>query len=66
VITPILYRVRDAAEALGVSESQIAKFERKKLLRAVRIPGVRAKRYAAAEVQALGQSWIDRRQESAS
>lgn len=55
----LLDRRRDAARRLGVSESQILKFEREGLLRRVEVPGIRAVRYDSAEVAALAQRWID-------
>ena len=53
----ILYRRRDAAEKLAVSESQILKWERAGLLHRIPIPGIRATRYDAAEVDALAERW---------
>jgi hypothetical protein len=61
----ILMRRRDAAEALGVSESQVLKFERAGLLRKIPIPGIRATRYTADNVHSLAQSWIETRKERA-
>ena len=43
---------------LSVSESQVLKFERAGVLRSVRLPGIRAVRYVASEVEALAMSWI--------
>jgi predicted site-specific integrase-resolvase len=56
--TAILYRRRDAAEKLAVSESQILKWERSGLLHPIAVPGIRAIRYDAAEVDALAERWI--------
>lgn len=53
-----LDRRRDAARKLAVSESQVLKFERDGLLRAIRVPGIRAVRYVSEEVDALAQRWI--------
>ena len=54
----LLYRRRDVARSLGVSESQVFKFENEGLLRRVSVPGIRAVRYDAAEVAALAEEWI--------
>jgi hypothetical protein len=53
-----LYRPRDAAKVLAVSESQVLKFERAGLLHPIAVPGIRAKRYAADEVHGLARQWI--------
>ncbi|HEX5473277.1 MAG TPA: hypothetical protein VFX12_01345 [Vicinamibacterales bacterium] len=58
VVDPVLGRTRDAGQVLGVSDSQVAKFERAGLLTPIRIPGLRAKRYDMAEVRALAEQWI--------
>jgi hypothetical protein len=58
--TRLLDRRRDAALKLGVSEAQVWKFEREGLLRRIDVPGIRAVRYDAAEVDALARSWIER------
>lgn len=55
----ILLKTRDAAGVLGVSPSQVGKWERDGLLQPIRIPGMRAKRYAAADVQALAERFIE-------
>lgn len=54
---PLLLRRRDAAAALAVSESQVRIFERAGLLTPIKIPGVRAVRLAAADVEALASRW---------
>jgi hypothetical protein len=59
-----LYRRRDAAEVLAVSESQVLKFERDGLLHAIPVPGIRAIRYSANEVHGLAQRWVETRGES--
>lgn len=56
-----LYRRRDAAEILAVSESQVLKFERDGLLHAIPVPGIRAIRYSADEVHGLAKRWIETR-----
>ena len=62
----LLDRRRDAARRLGVSETQVLKFESKGLLKRVKLPGLRAVRYATRDVEALAEQWIrDSRQESA-
>ena len=43
---------------LAVSESQVLKWERQGLLHPIRVPGIRAVRYNAAEVEALAEKWI--------
>jgi DNA-binding transcriptional MerR regulator len=53
-----LDRRRDAARKLGVSESQVLKWEREGFLTPVRIPGIRAVRYASAQVDDLAKRWI--------
>lgn len=54
---PVLLRRRDAAAALAVSESQVLAFERAGLLKPIKIPGIRAVRLAAADVEALAERW---------
>ena len=56
--SPRLGRRRDAAQVLGVSESQVLKFEHQGLLRAIQIPGIRATRFDMEEVHALAEKWI--------
>jgi hypothetical protein len=51
-----LGRRRDSAEILGFSEAQIVKFEKQGLIKAIRIPGVRAVRHHLPEVRALAQT----------
>jgi hypothetical protein len=48
-----LIRRREAAEILGFSQSQLLKWERAGVLTPVRIPGLRAVRYRAADVRSL-------------
>ncbi|HEX2343995.1 MAG TPA: MerR family transcriptional regulator [Vicinamibacterales bacterium] len=48
-----LMRRRDAARALGVSESQLIKWESSNVIKPVRIPGIRAVRYRAEDVRRL-------------
>jgi hypothetical protein len=55
----LLDRRRDAARKLAISESQVLKFERQGLQRAIRVPGIRAVRYDARDVEALAKRWID-------
>ncbi len=58
----ILLRRRDAAAALSVSESQLLKWETAGLLHPIDLAesggGIRAVRYDAREVEALGQRFI--------
>ena len=54
----LLDRRRDAARKLAVSESQILKWEREGLLHPIKVPGIRAIRYSASEVDALARQWI--------
>lgn len=54
-----LERRLDTARKLGVSESQVLKFERNRLLRRVKIPGLRAVRYDADESAALAKRWVE-------
>jgi hypothetical protein len=48
-----LMRRRDAAHLLAVSESQLIKWERQGVIVVITIPGLRAKRYRAADVRSL-------------
>jgi DNA-binding transcriptional MerR regulator len=52
-VDQLLYRRRDAAALLAVSESQLLKWEREGILTPVDIPGIRAKRYLATDVRSL-------------
>jgi predicted DNA-binding transcriptional regulator AlpA len=56
---PRLIRRKEAAQVLGVSESQLLKFERQGILRPVRIPALRAVRYVASDVDAVAVGWIE-------
>jgi hypothetical protein len=56
--TTHLDRRRDVARKLAISETQVLKYEREGILRAIRMPGIRAVRYASAEVDALAQQLI--------
>jgi hypothetical protein len=56
--TALLFRRRDAAQVLGVSESQVLKWERQGWLRPISVPGIRAVRYDARDVRALAERWI--------
>ncbi|MCA1562182.1 MAG: helix-turn-helix domain-containing protein [Acidobacteria bacterium] len=58
-VTPLLYRCSEAAIALGVSQSQIEIWRREGLLHAVRLPGIRAIRFARWEVEALAAAWSE-------
>jgi hypothetical protein len=58
----ILMRRRDAANALAVSESQVIKWEASGLLHPIDLKdngGIRAVRYDANEVEALGKRFIE-------
>jgi predicted DNA-binding transcriptional regulator AlpA len=60
----LIYRRREVADILGFSQAQILKFERAGLLHPIRIKGadgveLRSVRYAASEVESLGQRWIE-------
>jgi hypothetical protein len=55
---PLLARRRDAARTLACSESQVLKYERQGLLTRVQLPGIRAARYAAEDVNALAKRLI--------
>ena len=54
----MLSRPGDAAVVLTVSKSQVQKFEKQGLLTPIWIPGLRAKRYATAQVNALARHFI--------
>lgn len=53
-----LFRRRDSATVLGVSESQVIKYERAGWLPVVRLPGLRAVRHASEDVYALRERFI--------
>jgi hypothetical protein len=55
-VTPSLLRRRDAAAILAVSESQMLRWERQHVIAPIRIPGLRAVRYRAADVQTLAEA----------
>jgi len=55
----LLERRRDVAKKLGVSESQVLKFERQGLLTRIELPGLRAVRYDARETAQLAEQWIN-------
>jgi predicted site-specific integrase-resolvase len=48
-----LLRRRDAADFLGVSQSQLMKWETQGVIQVIRIPGLRAVRYRGADVRSL-------------
>jgi predicted site-specific integrase-resolvase len=52
---PFYYRRRDTAAAMGVSETVILQWERAGLLKAVRLPGLRAVRHWHEDVDALAR-----------
>ena len=56
-VQPLLYRRRDAAQALGCCESQVDKFRRQGRLKSVQIPGTRSVRFRREDVEALAASW---------
>lgn len=51
----LLLRTREAAAALGVSESQLAKYRREGLLTAIQMPSIRGVRFDAGEVEAFAR-----------
>lgn len=55
-ITPEFIRRRDAATLLAVSQSQLAKWERQGVLRAIHVPGIRATRYRFTDVTSLARN----------
>jgi excisionase family DNA binding protein len=57
-IAPTLLRPREAAAVLAVSVRQIETWARAGRLTPVKIPGIRATRFARQEVEELAQSWI--------
>jgi hypothetical protein len=57
--TLLLHRRGRVAHIFDVSESQVLKFEAQGLLKAIRMPGLRAVWYAASEVERLAQRLID-------
>ena len=56
-VDKLLYRTRDVADALGISASLVEQYRRRGLLTPVRLPEVRAVRFARAEVEALARRW---------
>jgi excisionase family DNA binding protein len=52
----MLLRRRESATVLGVSESQLRKWEASGVLPAVRIPGLRAVRHRASDVESLANN----------
>jgi hypothetical protein len=62
----ILMRRRDAAAALAVSQTQLLKWETAGLLHPINLKaggGIRAVRYDASEVEALGKRFIQKSHE---
>lgn len=62
----ILMRRRDAAAALAVSQSQLLKWETRGFLHPIDLKdggGIRAIRYDASEVEALGKRFIEQARE---
>lgn len=56
-INPKLYRIREGAQVLAVSERQVYHLIRDGKLRVVKLPGIRASRLVASEVEALADTW---------
>lgn len=54
---PLFLRRRDVAAALAVSESQVLAWERAGLLHPVKLPAIRAVRFAREDVETLAASW---------
>jgi hypothetical protein len=54
---PKLARYREGAAILGVSESQVRRFVNAGVIRAVDVPGIRAKRLVVEELEALVDKW---------
>lgn len=48
-----LMQVRQTARALGVAENTVRRWEERGLLKAVRLPGSRVRRFRPADVEAL-------------
>ena len=55
-VEPMLLRRRETAVILGVSESQVFKWERAGILPVVVIPGIRAVRNLASDVRSLARN----------
>jgi|KBSSwiStaDraftv2_1062776.scaffolds.fasta_scaffold1054906_2 predicted site-specific integrase-resolvase len=51
-----LVRRRDAAEFLGVSLSQMLKWENQGVITPIAIPGIRAKRYRGSDIRSLANN----------
>lgn len=56
-VQPLLLRAREVATTLGVSQSQVGIWTRAGILKAVKIPGIRAVRFAREDVEALAHKW---------
>jgi hypothetical protein len=60
-IKPKLARVREGAIILGVSESQVRNYIRDGVIKAVDLPGIRAKRLVVEELEQLAAQWAGQR-----
>jgi excisionase family DNA binding protein len=58
-IEPEFLRTRDVARVLAVSERQVQYWTRAGTLRAISIPGIRAKRFRRADVERLAAEWAE-------
>lgn len=56
-IQPEFLRTRDVARVLAVSERQVQYWKRAGTLRAIAIPGIRAKRFRRIDVERLAAEW---------
>jgi hypothetical protein len=56
-VQAVLLREREVAIVLGVSASQVGIYRRQGLLTPIRLPGIRAVRYARGEVERLAERW---------
>jgi predicted DNA-binding transcriptional regulator AlpA len=54
-----LYRRRDVAHVLGISQALVCRLDRTGDLNPIRLPNLRSVRYDATEVEALAQRWLD-------
>ena len=59
-IEPAFLRARDVARRLAVSESQVRNWQHAGVLRAVRLPGIRAVRFTSADVERVASECSSR------
>lgn len=55
----LLYRRRDVAHVLGISEALVCRLDTSGDLHPIRLPNLRSVRYSADEVTALATRWLN-------